>query len=133
MFPRRHFEYGVEHSEIAVAGLNSDIDDVALGEQRLQAADDPTAGVQGQALGVEANPNELSGAVGKFENETTDRYAVVLELALSDRPAEGLRVTRRIDVEVRYRHHSAAGAIELESWFCLGATNANSNDRGNQA
>ena len=72
------------------------------------------------------------GGVGKFENETTDRYTVILELALSDRPAEGLRVTRRIDVEVRYRHHSIAGGIELESWFCLPATNANSNDRGKE-
>ena len=86
-----------------------------------------------QALGVEVDANELPGAVGKFENEACDRYAVVVELALSDSPAERSWVTRRIFVEVRYRHHSVAGGIELERWFCLGDAYASSNERGNQA
>ena len=96
----------------------------------MQAADDPTAGVQRQALGVEVDANEVPRAAGKFKNEAYDRYAVVLELALSDYPAEALWVTCRILVEVRYRHHSVAGGIELQRWFCLGGTNATSNERG---
>jgi hypothetical protein len=131
--PWRNFEDGVEHSQIAIARFNGDINDIALREQRLQAADDPTAGVQRQALGVEVDANEVPGAVGKFENEACDRYAVVVKLALSDCPAQGAWVTRRIVVEVRYRHHSVADGIELEGWFCLGGTNASSNERGNQA
>jgi hypothetical protein len=131
--PWRNFEDGVEHSQIAIARLNGDINDIPLREQRLQAADDPTAGVQRQALGVEVDANEVPGAVGKFENEASDRYAVVVELALNDCPAEGAWVTRRIAVEVRYRHHSVAGGFELERWFCLGDTDASNKERGNQA
>ena len=67
----------------AVARLNGDINDIALREQRLQTADDPTAGIQREALGVEVDANEAPRAVGKFENEACDRYAVVVELALS--------------------------------------------------
>ena len=93
--PWKNFEDGVENSDIAVASLNSDINDIALREQRLQTADDPTAGVQRQALGVEVDANEVPGPIGNFENESCDRYAVVLELALSDSPAEGSWVPRR--------------------------------------
>jgi multidrug efflux pump subunit AcrA (membrane-fusion protein) len=74
--PWRNFEDGVEHSQIAIARLNGDINDIALREQRLQAADDPTAGVQRQALGVEVDANEVPGAVGKFENECASRKLV---------------------------------------------------------
>jgi hypothetical protein len=115
--PWRHNEDGVEHNEIAVARLNGDLDRVALGEQRLQAADDPTAGIQRQALGVEVDANEMPGSIGNFENEACDRYAVVVELALSDCPAEGAWVTHRGFVEVRDRHHPVAVGIELERWF----------------
>jgi hypothetical protein len=92
------------------------------------------------ALEQRLSPNDLSRLSNdELENlvcakfDTCDRYAVVVELALSDSPAEGSWVTRRIIVEVQYRHHSVAGGIELERWFCLGHTNASSNERGNQA
>src|SRR6516165_10077350 len=84
----------LELNEIAVARLDGNVDDIALG--------------------VEIDANEVPGAVGKFENEACDRYAVVLELALSNGPAEGLWITCRILGEVRYRNHSVAGGIELK-------------------
>ena len=45
---------------------------------------------------VDVDIDEIAGAVGKFDNEARDRYAVVLELALNDRAPELTRGACRI-------------------------------------
>ena len=122
MFLWRHFADGVEIGDMTGgAELSRDVDDMALGEQRLQAPDDPTAGVQAKTLEVRVDANEVSRAVGKFENEARDRYAVVLKQALDDRPPELTGGAGRIVVEIRYKHNPLARGIELELRFCLSA------------
>jgi len=109
MFRRRHFADGVKIGDVTDgAGLNGDLDDLAMGEHHFQTANDPTTGLQGQTREVSIDVDEVSRAIGKFENEACDHYPVIFEETLNDHSAELARGACGIGVEVGYQHDSRA-------------------------